>query len=114
MQRKRGQQLVQSLERGLVALEMALDGNVRPSHVAEALGIDRSTAYRLLYTLMAKGYLLQDERTREFTSNPTKFFQLYGKVATLLDWPDLAGTSSRNCGIRAGRRPIWACGRPIT
>ncbi len=37
MQRKRGQQLVQSLERGLTALEMALDGHVRPSHVADAL-----------------------------------------------------------------------------
>ena len=73
MQPRRGQQLVQSLERGLAALEMALDGSVRPSEVAEALGIDRSTAYRLLYTLMAKGYLLQDERTREFTSNPAKF-----------------------------------------
>ena len=46
MQPRRGQQLVQSLERGLAALEMALDGSVRPSEVAEALGIDRSTAYR--------------------------------------------------------------------
>ena len=93
---------------------MALDGSVRPSEVAQALGIDRSTAYRLLYTLMAKGYLLQDERTREFTSNPAKFFQLYGKVATLLDWPDVAGDFLTKLRDERGRRPTWACGRPIT
>ena len=122
MQRKRGQQLVQSLERGLAALEMALDGSVRPSHVAAALGIDRSTAYRLLYTLMAKGYLLQDERTREFTSNPTKFFQLYGKVATLLDWPDVAGDfltklreqsgETANLGVRQANNVIYIAHKP--
>ena len=122
MQRKRGQQLVQSLERGLAALEMALDGSVRPSHVAEVLGIDRSTAYRLLYTLMAKGYLLQDERTREFTSNPTKFFQLYDKVATLLDWPDIAGDfltklrdqsgETANLGVRQANNVIYIAHKP--
>ena len=122
MQRKRGQQLVQSLERGLAALEMALDGSVRPSHVAEVLGIDRSTAYRLLYTLMAKGYLLQDERTREFTSNPAKFFQLYGKVATLLDWPDIAGDfltklrdqsgETANLGVRQANNVIYIAHKP--
>ena len=119
---KRGQQLVQSLERGLTALEMALDGNVRPSHVAEALGIDRSTAYRLLYTLMAKGYLLQDERSREFTSNPAKFFQLYGKVAALLEWPDAAegyltklrdqSGETANLGVRQANNVIYIAHKP--
>ena len=122
MQQKRGPQLVQSLERGLVALEMALEGSVRPSKVAAALGIDRSSAYRLLYTLMAKGYLLQDERTREFTSNPTKFFQLYSKVATLLDWPDVAARfltmlreesgETANLGVRQANNVIYIAHRP--
>ncbi len=122
MQPKRGQQLVQSLERGLVALEMALEGSVRPVDVAEALGIDRSTAYRLLYTLTAKGYLLQDARTRAFTSNPTKFFQLYSKVATLLDWPDVAGEfltrlrdqsgETANLGVRQANNVIYIAHKP--
>ena len=122
MQPKRGQQLVQSLERGLVALEMALESSVRPADVAEALGIDRSTAYRLLNTLTAKGYLLQDERTREFTSNPTKFFQLYSRVATLLDWPDVAADfltrlrdqsgETANLGVRQANNVIYIAHKP--
>ena len=90
MQPKRGQQLAQSLERGLAAPEMALEGSVRPSRVAEALRIDRSTTYRLLYTLDGERLSAARARTREFTSNPTKFFQLDSRVATLLDWPDVA------------------------
>jgi DNA-binding IclR family transcriptional regulator len=90
MNKKRGQQLVQSLERGLIALEMAMEGGVRSAEVAEVLDTDRSTAYRLLYTLMAKGYLIQKASTREFVPNPTKFFQLHSKVANMTDWTEIA------------------------
>jgi DNA-binding IclR family transcriptional regulator len=90
MSKKRGQQLVQSLERGLIALEMAVEGGVRSVEVAEVLETDRSTAYRLLYTLVARGYLIQKPLTHEFIPNPTKFFQLHNKVAAMTDWTEIA------------------------
>ncbi|WP_439578557.1 IclR family transcriptional regulator [Elioraea sp.] len=43
--------------------------------VAEAIGADRSTAYRMLMTLMGAGYVTRDERTR--------CYQLGYKVLTL-------------------------------
>jgi DNA-binding IclR family transcriptional regulator len=119
---KRGQQLVQSLERGLIALEMALEGGVRSSEVAEVLETDRSTAYRLLYTLMVKGYLLQNPTTREFTPNPTKFFQLHSKVATLLDWTEVAASfltvlrdqsgETANLGVRQDNTVVYIAHKP--
>jgi DNA-binding IclR family transcriptional regulator len=122
MSTKRGQQLVQSLERGLTALEMAIEGGVRSSEVAQVLETDRSTAYRLLYTLMAKGYLLQDPTTREFTPNPTKFFQLHSKVATLLDWTEVAASflsvlrdqsgETANLGVRQENSVIYIAHKP--
>jgi DNA-binding IclR family transcriptional regulator len=102
MGKKRGQQLVQSLERGLIALEMAVEGGVRSVDVAEVLETDRSTAYRLLYTLMAKGYLLQKPSTHEFIPNPTKFFQLHNKVATLIDWTEVAAGFLNNLRDQSG------------
>jgi DNA-binding IclR family transcriptional regulator len=119
---KRGQQLVQSLERGLTALEMAVEGGVRSSEVAEVLETDRSTAYRLLYTLMVKGYLLQDPATREFVPNVTKFFQLHSKVATLLDWTEVAAGflntlrdqsgEAANLGVLQGNQVVYVAHKP--
>lgn len=87
---KQNSNLVQSLERGLIALEMAVDGGVKPSDLAKALGVDRSTAYRLLYTLMVKGYLNQNPSTHEFVANPAKLFELNSKVHEQMDWLSIA------------------------
>lgn len=89
MAEQREPQLVQSLERGLVALEMALDGGVRSTDLASVLGTDRSTAYRLLNTLLSKGYLIQKATTREFVPNTKKFFDLYNKVVASMDWVEV-------------------------
>src|SRR5437868_813014 len=78
---------VQSLERGLIALELAARGRVKPAELAKVLGVDRSTAYRLLYTLLLRGYLEQDPRTREFVPNFGKFLALSRQVAGPVDWP---------------------------
>jgi len=82
--------LVQSLARGIVGLEMAANGEVSPKELAERLGIDRSSAYRLLYTLMDCGYLIQDPQTRSFVPNSVKFLSLSGKIVSKLDWLKLA------------------------
>jgi len=87
---KQNPNLVQSLERGLIALEMAVDGGVKPSDLAKVLGVDRSTAYRLLYTLVVKGYLNQNPSTHEFVANPAKLFELNSKVHEQMDWLSVA------------------------
>lgn len=87
---KRDPNLVQSLERGLKALEMAARGRVKPADLAQKLGLDRSSAYRLLYTLMVNGYVNQDPTTREFLPNPSKFFALSSEVAGPMNWPVIA------------------------
>ena len=78
--------IIQSFERGIVGLEMAVSGGVRATELAERLGVDRSTAYRILYTLMQNGYLLQDERSNKFVANPAKIFQLSSEVAESRNW----------------------------
>lgn len=87
---KRESQIVQSLERGVIALEMAARGGIRPAALARVLGVDRTTAYRLLYTLMDKGYLEQDPKTHEFLPNPSKFFALSSQVGGAMNWPAIA------------------------
>src|SRR5262245_19709952 len=93
---------VQSLDRGLVALELAVRGRVKPSELAKVLGVDRSTAYRLLYTLMLRGYLEQDPTTREFFPNSGKFFALSRQVAGPMDWPAVATGFLRILRDRSG------------
>jgi IclR family acetate operon transcriptional repressor len=82
--------IIQSIERGIVGLEMAVRGGVRPTELAERLGVDRSTAYRILYTLVQNGYLLQDERSNKFVANPAKIFQLSSEVAESRNWVSIA------------------------
>lgn len=100
--KKRDPNLVQSLERGLTALEMAVRGGVKPLEVAEVLGVDRSTAYRLLYTLMVKGYLHQDASVREFIPNPSKFFALSSEVTGPMNWPVIVASFLRILRDRTG------------
>jgi DNA-binding IclR family transcriptional regulator len=69
---------------------MAVRGGVKPVDLAQVLGVDRSTAYRLLYTLKVKGYLDQDPTTHEFLPNPSKFFALSSEVAGPMNWSAIA------------------------
>jgi IclR family transcriptional regulator, KDG regulon repressor len=93
---------VQSLERGLIALELAVHGSVKPVELAKVLGVDRSTAYRLLYTLMIRGFLEQDPVTREFFPNSGKLFALSRQAAGRMDWPAIANTFLRTLRDRTG------------
>jgi len=82
--------IIQSIERGIMGLEMAISGGVRAAELAERLSVDRSTAYRILYTLMQNGYLLQDEHSNRFVANPAKIFQLSSVVAESRNWVTIA------------------------
>lgn len=61
-----------SLVKGIRLLEVLAD-NGRPmgiSEMARALGMDKSTVYRLLATLKVRGYLEQDPETRRYMVGP--------------------------------------------
>jgi DNA-binding IclR family transcriptional regulator len=119
---KRDPNLIQSLERGLAALEMVVRGSVRPTDLAARLNIDRSTAYRLLYTLMVNGYLNQDPTRRDFVPNPSKFFALSSEVAGPMNWPVIAAGFLRvlrdrtgetaNLGVQEGHEIVYIGQQP--
>lgn len=59
---------VQSLSRGLEIMAMLAEAD-RPlgaTEVAQSLGVDKSTAFRLLSTLARHGYAVQDEDTHRY------------------------------------------------
>ena len=64
----KGTPRVQSVDRALALLEIvaASDGDVAITTLAAKAGIHVSTAHRLLATLVARGYVTHDERTRRY------------------------------------------------
>jgi len=67
-----GRYLVPALVRGLQALQ-ALSGETRRltlSELAEAIGVTRSSAYRLVYTLDHIGFLKFDAQTKTYALGP--------------------------------------------
>jgi DNA-binding IclR family transcriptional regulator len=77
---------IQSLQRGLKALEAAVERDVRPQEVAEMLGVGRTTALRLLQTLVEAGYVQQSAVTKAFRANPAKIFSLASRLGSSLTW----------------------------
>jgi IclR family KDG regulon transcriptional repressor len=68
MAKTRDPKLIQSLDRGLEVLEILgnSDGLMGVTELADMLGVDKATAYRILFTLKSQGYVNQDEETRKY------------------------------------------------
>jgi DNA-binding IclR family transcriptional regulator len=66
--KKRDSKLLQSLDRGLEVLEILgnSDGLLGVTEIANILGVDKATIYRILFTLRDRGYASQDEETRKY------------------------------------------------
>jgi DNA-binding IclR family transcriptional regulator len=76
--------LVPALMRGFAILE-ALTGERREatlSEIASELGVTRSSAYRLLYTLQHLGYVAHDPRTKTYTLGSQVLHLGYGYLAS--------------------------------
>jgi DNA-binding IclR family transcriptional regulator len=82
---------IRSLRRGLKLLEATVEGDVKPGELATVIGVDRTTAFRLLNTLVIEGYVTQDPQTKCFRANPAKLFLMSNKLAQSLDWLQQAG-----------------------
>jgi len=61
-----------SLAKGIKLLEVLADTGraMGVSELSRALGLDKSTVYRLLATLKSRGYVEQDPETRKYTIGP--------------------------------------------
>jgi DNA-binding IclR family transcriptional regulator len=80
-----------SLERGLAVIEL-LAAAAAPLQLAEAarrLGLHRSTAHHLMQTLVALGWLCQDELTRRYTLS-ARPYQLTGRKWSVAQIGELA------------------------
>lgn len=75
--------LVPALVRGLNILGMLSTANSNPtlSEVASALGVTRSSAYRLLYTLCHLGFVEHDDRAKTYALAPQVLALGHGYLA---------------------------------
>src|ERR1700752_2444955 len=76
--------LVPALVRGLSILSTLSNTNSNPtlSEVAASLGVTRSSAYRLLYTLCHLGFVEYDVRTKTYVLGPQVLALGYGYLAS--------------------------------
>jgi DNA-binding IclR family transcriptional regulator len=82
--------LIQSLSRGLAALELVAKHSLTPRALAEALAVDRSTAYRILTTLAAHGFVGRDPLSDQYILSSHKIYALESTIHGTLHWPSLA------------------------
>ena len=60
-------QLVGSLTKGLIILEMLMENeSMGVTEIANILQVNKSSAYRLLITLVARGFVIHDEQTGKY------------------------------------------------
>jgi DNA-binding IclR family transcriptional regulator len=80
---KTNKQFIQSLDRGLQILESICeqDRPVRLGQMAELLGVEKSSAYRLVSTLAERGYVCQDPSTGGYVPHE-KLFDLAGRTGS--------------------------------
>lgn len=86
MDSKKPNQLIKSLDRALNILELIVgnENGMGVTEISRALGIHKSTVYRLLDTLKYRGYLEKDEDSHKYISG-IKLFELSSKVLNDID-----------------------------
>ena len=82
--------VIKSLSRGLTALELVLEQSATPQSLAKALDVDRTTAYRILNTLSAHGFVLRDPLDDQYVINVRKVFGFAHSMVGKLHFPTLA------------------------
>lgn len=83
-------QYINSLDRGLKIIDMiASQGIVSTTEVGEYLGVNKSSAYRLLATLERRGYVEQDKVTKMYKLG-TKIIGISESVLANMDIVDIS------------------------
>jgi IclR family acetate operon transcriptional repressor len=87
---ERDSNIIQSLSRGLAALELIAQHSITPKELGDELSIDRSSAYRILCTLAAHGFVERDPLSEQYIINGRKIFAMSSVIGANIHWPSQA------------------------
>ena len=79
--------VIKSLSRGLTALELVLEQSATPQSLAKALDVDRTTAWRILNTLAAHGFVLRDAFDDQYVVSARKIFSFAHAISGTMTTP---------------------------
>ena len=102
-----------SAERSAVArvfrtLELLADTPRTPSELARELGVDRSSALRLLRQLIATGYVRRDDVDQRYRCVGTRFMSFVSSAPDHADLSDLVDPVLRELRLRYGEASLLA------
>lgn len=72
--------------RAFQALEVLISGPQTAASIAQSLGVNRSTALRLMSEIEALGYVIRDPDTKSYALVPARFYPFISSHADHLDW----------------------------
>jgi DNA-binding IclR family transcriptional regulator len=78
-----------AVRRAFLGVEALADGPRTASDIARQLGVNRSTALRLLTELETTGYVSRDPRTKRYANVPARFYGLIATHEDHADWSDI-------------------------
>ena len=74
------------IARAFQALETLIPGPQTAARIAQALGVNRSTALRLMSEIEQLGYVVRDPDTKSYSIAPARFYPFISSHADHLDW----------------------------
>jgi len=86
---KQSEPAASPIQRAFRSIEALADQSLSASDLARVLGVNRSTALRLLAELVATGYVARDEATKRYATVSTKFYGLIAMHEPHADWSEL-------------------------
>lgn len=95
-------QVIKSLSRGLTALDLVVEESLTPQRLAKALGVDRTTAYRILNTLAEHDFVVRDPLDDQYVPNVRKISSFAHSVVGKLHFPTLATPYLERLRARTG------------
>jgi DNA-binding IclR family transcriptional regulator len=74
------------ISRAFQALEALISGPQTAASIAQVLGVNRSTALRLMSEIESLGYVIRDPDTKSYAIAPTRFYPFISSHADHIDW----------------------------
>ena len=74
------------IRRAFQALETLVAGPQSAASIAQVLGVNRSTALRLMAEIESLGYVFRDPETKSYAIAPARFYQFISSHVDHLDW----------------------------
>lgn len=74
------------ISRAFQALEALIGGPQTAAHIAQVLGVNRSTSLRLMAEIESLGYVTRDPETKTYAIAPARFYPFISAHPDHLDW----------------------------